>query len=79
LKLKALSYDCKSLVYRVNRIGYTWGIEWGTLGCSTGFCLTIQNGVSSTTGMSRFWEEKSLLISYRERERERENESRTKH
>ena len=30
----------------------------GTLGCSTGFCSTIQNGVSSTTGMSRFWEQK---------------------
>ena len=24
------------------------------VGCSTGFCSTIQNGVSSTTGMPRF-------------------------
>jgi hypothetical protein len=47
----------------------------GTLGCSTGICSTIQNGVSSTTGMSGFWEKKSIY----QCERERENESRTKH
>ncbi len=47
-----------------------------TLGCSTGFCSTIQNRVSSTTGMSRFWEEKKSI---NQCERERENESQTKH
>ncbi len=52
-----------------------------TLGCLTGFCSTIQNRVSSTTGMSCFWEKKSInqCERERERERERENESRTKH